>query len=452
MLLGQARLASSLKRAAQDSPADETLIAAERESKTTLRFAAGRIHQNFHEEEVSVWVKVARGGKTGVATTSSLRHEALLKAIRAAAEIARLSAQQTPPAFSTRPPAQPPARVETHFARSDAWSVGGMVREVDRLTRQARKVKADLSGSFVLGERELCVVGSGGLLQYQPFSVAGIRLIPSLGGATGFAAQTVRDLAGLKTDPLLERALAHCRRNRNPRNLPPGRYDVLLEPEAVAELAEWLSFIGFGAKTLREGTGFMTGRFGERIMDSKISILDDGTDPEGLAVPFDYEGVPKKRVCLIRKGKAEGVVYDSQYAKLHHRRSTGHALPYDETNEGPLATHLFLEPGTAPHAELLKRLRRGLWITRFHYVNGFLDTHEALMTGLTRDGTFWVEKGKVTAAVKNLRFTQSILEAFSRVAGISQERRLVADPGTGFSSVVAPALLIRNFTFTGQTR
>jgi len=264
-------------------------------------------------------------------------------------------------------------------------------------------------------------------------------------------AQAVRDLDRLDSEGLLERATKFCRMNENPKEIPLGKQDVLLEPEAVAELLEWLGYIGFGAKQVMERTSFMAGRIGERLMGRSISICDDGADPEGLAVPFDYEGVPKQRIALVDQGIASGIVYDSQFAKLHRRASTGHAGSYDQF-EGPLPSNLFLAAGDTPKEELLKKMGRGLWISRFHYVNGLLKTHEALMTGLTRDGTFLVQKGKIVGAVKNLRFTHSILEAFSNVVAVSKERRLVADPAQGLSAAVCPALLIKNFTFTGQTR
>lgn len=451
MLLGQTRLVEALRRAARASAADETLLAAQRVGQTTLRFSGGRIYQNFHEEDLTVWIKVACNGRVGVATTSSLRHEPILAAIRAAIGIAQLSGKQTAPAFSTSDSQELVPKVETYSPETVHRPLTETVDTIRRLWGLSRKQGMDLAGSFVVGESELAVVGSGGLLRYQPFTVGALRLVATKGRASGFATQAFRDIRHLQPEALAERALRFCRMNRDPRPIALGRYDVLLEPEAVAELLEWLAYIGFGAKQLYERTSFLTGRMGEPIMHPKIDITDDGSDPEGLAMPFDFEGTPKKRTALVQQGKAAGVVYDSTYARLYHTRSTGHALAYDEY-EGPLAFNLFLAPGDTPRQDLLKRMDRGLWVTRFHYVNGLLNTQEALMTGLTRDGTFLVRKGKVAEAVKNLRFTQSILEAFSNVIAISSQRQLVADPAQGYSAVVTPALLLKDFTFTGQTR
>lgn len=451
MLLGKARLVEALQKAAKSSPADQTLLAAQRSSQTTLRFASGQIYQNLHEEDLTIWIKVACGPRSGVATTSSFKQEALAKAVESAVAIAHLSGRQIPPSFSSAPSPEPTPAVETFFPETVRRSLEKTVREILDWSERSRKSGMTLAGSIVLGEHELSVAGSRGLVRYQPFTSGGLRLVATRNGASGFAAQSFRDIAEMDAETLLESAWTTCRMNRNPKAIPLGKYDVLLEPEAVAEILEWLGTIGFGAKQLAERTSFLTGRMGEKLMSSKISIVDDGSDPAGLAVPFDLEGVPKQRVALIDQGRAAGVVYDSHYAKLAHRRSTGHALPYDEF-EGPLPTNLALEAGSSSREQLFKKLDNGLWIRRFHYVNGLLDTHEALMTGLTRDGTFRIRNGKVAGAVKNLRFTQSMLEAFSKVAALSKERRRVGDPAQGFSSVVTPAVLIRDFTFTGQTK
>ncbi|MBI3322165.1 MAG: TldD/PmbA family protein [Candidatus Omnitrophica bacterium] len=452
MLLGEARLLDALRKAAKASAADQTLIAAQRGGQTTLRFSGGRIHQNFHEEDVTVWVKVAAGGRAGVSTTSSLRHDALMKAVESALHIARLSGKGTVPAFTTMPPQEPTPQVETYFPATIQRPLTQTVRMIRQLSAQAKKAGCDLAGSTTIGESELAVAGSGGLAQYQPSTVGGLRLVATRGASSGFAAQAFRDVRALEPERLVRQAVDHCRRNRDPESIPLGAYDVLLEPEAVAEIVEWLSCIGFGAKQVMERTSFLAGRVGEKLFSPKLSIWDDGSDPRGLAVPFDMEGAPKRRLDLVREGVAEGIAYDSHYGKLYHHPSTGHAPAYDEL-EGPLALNLFVAPGRETREDLLRRMDRGLWITRFHYVSGLLNTQQALMTGLTRDGTFLVKKGKPAGAVKNLRFTQSILEAFSKkLAGVGRDLQLVADPAQGVSAVVTPALLIRGFTFTGQTR
>ncbi len=186
---------------------------------------------------------------------------------------------------------------------------------------------------------------------------------------------------------------------------------------------------------------------GQRLMGQAITIWDDGLDPSGLPMPFDYEGVPKRRVNLITDGVAKAVVYDSYTAAREGKESTGHALPAPNTF-GPLPGNLFLKPGESTREAMLASVDRGLWVTRFHYVNP-VHPLKTTLTGMTRDGTFWIEKGQIAWATKNLRFTQSALEALSRVSMISQQTKL----SRGFlGGTRVPALRVDGFAFTGVTQ
>jgi len=147
---------------------------------------------------------------------------------------------------------------------------------------------------------------------------------------------------------------------------------------------------------------------------------------------------------------ATGIVYDTAYGERFNQPSTGHALPPDEV-EGPLPLHLAMAPGRTSLEAMIRKCRRGLLIPRFHYVNGLLNPREALMTGLTREGTFLIEHGKLTTPVTTLRFTQSLLEAFKQVLGVSKERRVVADPNQDMGCALMPALHLASFKFTGRS-
>jgi predicted Zn-dependent protease len=235
-------------------------------------------------------------------------------------------------------------------------------------------------------------------------------------------------------------------KSRHPRELPPGRYPVILEEYAVADIVDMLARLGFGALSVQEGRSFMVDRFGERIMSDAISIWDDGLDPTGLPMPFDFEGVPRQRVDLIKGGVAEAVVYDSYTAGKEGGASTGHALPSPNTF-GPIPAHTFMAPGEASKEELLASMERGLWVTRFHYTRP-VHPKLVIITGMTRDGTFLVEKGEIAYPIKNLRFTQSYLEALSNVEAVSRETKLQQN---WFGGTRVPALKVTEFEFTGAT-
>ncbi|MBC7262296.1 MAG: hypothetical protein H5T63_09805 [Chloroflexi bacterium] len=163
-------------------------------------------------------------------------------------------------------------------------------------------------------------------------------------------------------------------------------------------------------------------------------------------MPFDFEGVPKQRVEIIRDGIANAVVYDSHTARREGKRSTGHALPSPNTF-GPIAANLFMSPGNASKEEMLASTERGLWVTRFHYVNP-VHPLKAVLTGMTRDGTFLIERGEIARPVKNLRFTQGMLDALSQVEMIGSATKVEE---MFFGAGCVPALKVHDFHFTGVT-
>jgi predicted Zn-dependent protease len=238
-------------------------------------------------------------------------------------------------------------------------------------------------------------------------------------------------------------------RSSNPTDIVPGSYTVILEEDAVADMLFTLGYLGFGALAVQEGRSFMGGRFGDQITGENISIWDDGHDPRGLMLPFDFEGVPKQRVVLINRGIAEGVVYDSFTASREEGKvSTGHSLPAPNTF-GPYPMHLFMAPGQSTKEDMLASTERGIWVTRFHYTNP-VHPIKTVLTGMTRDGTFLIEEGRITRPLTNLRFNQSILEAFGQAEMLGSELKLVKSDW-GSTAACVPAAKLHSFRFTGGT-
>jgi predicted Zn-dependent protease len=227
-------------------------------------------------------------------------------------------------------------------------------------------------------------------------------------------------------------------------SLDPGDYPVVLEEYAVVDILDMLGYLGFSALAVQEGRSFVEP--GRRVGSDLVTIRDDGADPAGLPMAFDYEGVAKERVELIDRGTCRGVVYDAQTAAREGRRSTGHGLPAPNSY-GPFPINMVMAPGDTSREDLVAGLDRGLLVTRFHYTNP-VHPKLAIVTGMTRDGTFLIENGAIVGPVRNLRFTQSYLEALGAVAAVGRERKTLR----GFlGGVVVPALRIDEFTFTGAT-
>jgi predicted Zn-dependent protease len=230
-----------------------------------------------------------------------------------------------------------------------------------------------------------------------------------------------------------------------------------MEPEAVCELLEWLGSIAFAAPEVEQGTSPMAGRIGERITGESITITEDPLGDETVASPFDREGVWRRRVPLVERGVAREVLYDRTYAARllgAATRSTGSAVHAEFGAEaGVGASALAIEPGDAASVEeLIAGMDRGLYVCRLHYVNGLLEPRRAVMTGLTRDGCFLVERGKITRAVGNLRFTDSFLEALARCDGMTKARSVIPTWWSPNGACVVPAVRMRQFRFNGRSQ
>jgi predicted Zn-dependent protease len=226
--------------------------------------------------------------------------------------------------------------------------------------------------------------------------------------------------------------------------LEPGDYPVVLAEYAVVDILDMLGYLGFSALAVEEGRSFYEP--GKRIGSDLVTIRDDARDPAGLPASFDYEGVASEPVSLVEAGICRDLVWDSATAARAGRRSTGHGLPAPNPY-GPFPLHAQMAAGTTPRAELLRGIRRGLFVTRFHYTNP-VHPKLAVITGMTRDGTFLVEDGEIVGPVRNLRYTMSYLDALAAVEAVSTERRLLK----GFlGGVLVPAVRLGTWRFTGTT-
>lgn len=447
-MIGHTKLLTELARLAKRTRADGVSACAQAGSRRVFRFADNAIHQDLTQERVTVTVKVIRDGRIGVASADTLEPVSLTRCARSALEIAKHSPRQ--PQLPDLPSGHRIRTTADHVPETIRMSALGCVALLKRLFHLCQGLGVALAGSLVTGEDELAVLNSSGVACYTASTLAGVKLVTLYGKLAGYASAVHPDVRRLNVDEALKRSLAQSHHRRDPITLPLGTYEVILEPQAVADLMEWLGGIAFGAKSVEERTSFLAGRMGEEVMGRQITIYDDGNEPETLRLPFDFEGTPKRRVTLIDRGRAAGIVFDTVYGARFGQPSTGHAMPADEV-DGPLPLHLGLAPGEVSVAEMLRRCRRGLLIPRFHYVNGLLQPRTALMTGLTREGTVLIEDGKLTTPSTTMRFTQSILDAFRHVLGVSKERRLVADPNTSLGCTLMPTLHLAQFRFTGHS-
>jgi PmbA protein len=446
-VLGKEKLKEIADQVLALSNADQTEVLLSSNDERLTRFAVNTIHQNVSETNVTVRVRSVFGKKTGVASGNDLSNDALRKVVESAETVAGF--QQDNPDFHSLPGPQPVQEVDAYFEATAACTPDERARGVAAICAMSRENGLEASGAFSTAAGEVMVANSLGVSAYHCDTVAHIVTVIMGDTSSGYASATAMDVSELDAGAVGRVAMDKALRSRNPTEIEPGVYTVILEENAAADMLFMLGYMGMGALAVQEGRSFMNGRFGEKITGENITVWDDGHDPRGLMLPFDFEGVPKQRVMLIEKGVAKGVVYDSFTAGREEGKvSTGHSLPAPNTS-GPFTINLFMAPGHATKEEMLASTERGIWVTRFHYTN-ILHPVKTVFTGMTRDGTFLIENGQIARPLKNLRFTQSILEAFGGAEMLGSELKRVKAGWGGFATC-APAVKIREFQFTGTT-
>lgn len=449
----------SLLRGALDRTGEsEVEIYARWSERGFARFAVSELGQHMLIEEPRVVVRVARGKCVAETSTTSFEPAAIEGAIAQAAAMApEVPPDESFPGFAGagEPAPEPLQRWAESTARATSED---RVARLQPVLAEVEKAGLVATGVLDTTQSVLAVATSHGLTRSHASTLATFKVWAlesgGAGGAAGHGISADIDVDRLEIESETARAIRDALASRSPIALEPGRYDVVLEPAAVAELIEWLGFIAFGARELSQGSSPLAGRIGERISGPALDVTEDPLGPLSFADPFDREGVARRRVPLIERGIAKNALYDRSWASRLGAESTGSASgPLSFGEGGPMPTALVIGGGEAASAEeLVAGLERGLYVRRFHYVNGMLDPRRAVMTGLTRDGTFLVENGKITRAVGNMRFTDSLLEAFERCDGLTRDRQVLPNWWSETGSVASPAVRIRQFRFTGGSQ
>lgn len=437
-----------LKEIIKESPADQTEAVLLYENSYLTRFTASTIHQNVAEKNLTLVLRVIMGKKISVVSTNSLSKSSIRNILKEA--ISLLKVQPPNEDFVSLPAPKPIPEVNTFYKRIENLTPEKKVKILKNLFNIGKDKGLKTFGSFSNGVVEVAIINSIGVEAYQKYSALFIHLIVDNGKNSAYSSFVSRDPDTFNIESLFREASEKVGTEEQIK-IEPGEYEVVLEPYAVSELLSFLGYLGFHALAVQEGRSFFCNHFGEKIVDEKVTIYDDGLDPSGLQVPFDFEGVPKEKVIFLDKGVVSGITYDSITAGKEGKVSTGHGLLSPNT-EGPIPINLFMKGGESSLDEMIRSIRRGIYITRFHYTN-VLEPMKAVITGMTRDGAFLIEGGEIKNPIKNLRFTESILKALSRVSAISKERKICSE-GTVYSrrfitGVVAPAIKVDGFNFSG---
>jgi PmbA protein len=438
------RILDIFERSLKKSKADQTELVCEKEEFYLTRFAESRIHQNIGRADHTLWCRAIIGKKIGIAKTNVLSQESVDGLVKTAVEIC---SQQVEDLRFTSLVSSPKAQQTAGFFKSTTeYSPLDRAEAVKTIVDIAGRDGLATSGMFQTSQTELMIANSLGTCQQGQVTEAKISVtLSDNADRSGFAQAFSRDVKNIDFENVANRGVQKASRPGELVELQPGTYTVILEPEAVADFLLFLGFLGFGGRGVFSRRSFMADKIGSAIMGENVTIAEDPFNPVMQYMSFDYEGVPRKKVVIVEKGIAKGVVYDSYYAHLNDVRSTGNALQPDNSY-GPYPKAMVMEPGDKSLDEMITSTEHGILITHFWYLN-FINPMLTTVTGTTRDGTFLIENGKITAPVTDMRISQSMLETFNNVEVLSGQRRLVPKFGV---LMYVPAMKVNNFNFASS--
>ena len=437
-------LAEKVLGAAEQAGATEAEVLVLADDSALTRFANSEIHQNVAETSATVNLRFVLGRRVGVATTGRTDNDGLAALVEQAHAIARVVEELED--WSGLPEPGPVTDLPAAWSEATAAASPESRAEGVRAVIAAADAAGSIAyGSFATGAETLAIANSKGISAVQRRTSAQLLTVSMApNGGTGYAEAVSVDVGRIDPAAIGREAAEKARATQHPVAVDAGEWPVVLEEYAVVDVLDMLGYLGFSALAVQEERSFYEP--GRRIGSDLVTIVDDPSDPDGLSMAFDYEGVPKERISLVDHGICRDVVYDAQTAARAGRASTGHGLPAPNAY-GPLPLNMVMSAGSSSRDELIGGLDRGLLVTRFHYTN---PVHPKLcvITGMTRDGTFLVEGGKVVGPVRNLRFTQSYLDALAGVVAVGRERRTLRGE---LGAVVVPAVRIDGWSFTGTT-
>jgi len=440
------------------STADEIEVLFYGGRSALTRFANNTIHQNVAEENIVLSVRTSFGRRTARATTNKLDEESLRQVVRSSEDLARI--QHPDPDLLLMPPASTPAAQapSRHFAQTAATGPAERAEAVAGIVSVANRHRLTTAGIFSVSESAEGIFNSRGLSHWHNHTSSEISVTMLAGDSSGWQKANSPDVANLNAVALAEIAAEKALKSAAPREVPAGKYTVILEPAAVLDMCGFM-FWDFGGLAILDQRSFLTNRVGTKLFGDEVNIWDDFTHPLQSGSPYDGEGMPRQKVQLVENGVVKRLVYARATAermkKSEHAAEvgpvepTGHGFPLpNEMGEAPV--NLVFAPPRDPRTvdQMIASTDRGILVTRLWYIRE-VDPYEKILTGMTRDGTFYVEDGKILGGVRNFRFNESLIHMLSNLEEMGTPVRA---SGEESFDMVVPAMKIKDFNFTEVTK
>jgi PmbA protein len=444
MTLSRQRADELFKKVLKYSTADETEALMGSTSYALTRFANNTIHQNVAEETASLSVRAVMGQRMARASTNKFDEASIRAVCESAMALARL--QPPDPELLRMPGPQTYRAVERFHDETAELTAQARAETVREAIARAEKDGLTAAGVFSSGASAYAIFNSRGVRAFQEETVAEFSITMMADSGSGWAKRTSPAWVQLEPEVLAEQAAQKALGSRAPQEIPPGRYTVILEPAAVLDLLGFL-FLDFSGLAVHEKRSCLTGRVGQQVFGANIDVHDDVFHPLQSGAPFDGEGMPRQRVNLVEKGAVKNLVYSRQTAHTLKTEPTGHGFPLpNEYGEAPM--NLVMEGGRASLDDMIASTEHGVLVTRLWYIRE-VDPYRKILTGMTRDGTFWIEDGRVRNGLKNFRFNQSIIEMLGQVELMGPPQRT---SGEESFDMVVPAMKVRDFNFSSITK
>lgn len=444
------------------STADEVEVLVQSTDSSLTRFANNLIHQNVAEQSFVVSVRTVIDGKTARATTNKMDDDSLKRAVTEAEAITKV--QESDPDLlpladpsDTKLPQPAPSR---YFDETAAITPEDRAKGVGKIVAVADQFKFTTAGIYASSVYAEAIANSKGLFAFHRQTHSEISITMLAGDSSGWQKFNSPDVRNLHPEQLAEISARKAAESAGPREIPPGKYTVVLESAAVLDLIGFM-FWDWGGLSLIEQRSFLNNRVGTRLFGENITIWDDVYHPLQSGAPFDGEGAARQRVQLVERGVPKNLVYarasaakmkKSEWAgKVGDIRPTGHGLPLpNEIGEIPMNIVVSGGQGAQKQSvdQMIASTDRGLLVTRTWYIRE-VDPYEKILTGMTRDGTFLIENGKVVGGLRNFRFNESLIHMLSNVEAMGEPVRA---SGEESFDMVVPAMKVRDFNFTEVTR
>jgi PmbA protein len=438
------RVAERVLQLAKAAGLDGGEVDASENTDALTRFANNTIHQNVAEQTMAISFRAILDGRTARATTNKTDDESLRRLVASAASLAKNQPEN--PDLLPLPGEQKYQRVSRAFASTAETTPQDRARAVTKVCKHAAKHKQTAAGIFVSGGLRSVLANSKGLVAHYEQTRAEFSITILESDSSGWAKSNSPDIRKIDPVALAESASEKSRLSRAPRLLDPGHYVTILEPAAVLDLMGFL-FFDFSGTAIHDKRSCLTGRMGKKLFGDNITVWDDAYHPLQTGFPYDGEGTPRKKVLLIDEGVPKNVVYARATAKKMKAKPTGHgfSLPND-FGEAPM--NIVFAGGNKSVDEMVASTQRGVLVTRLWYIRE-VDPYNKVLTGMTRDGTFLVENGKVAGGIRNFRFNQSVIEMLANVEMLGPAVRAAGEEAF---EMVVPAMKIQDFHFSEVTK